>query len=80
LCHPIEHEVAATRASIPERVFGYGVAIRIACGKQTGGGNRALALAQLDIRDRLDRRKCLRAIGTTTRSLRNWVRSAKNLI
>jgi hypothetical protein len=24
--------------------------------------------------------KCLRAIGTTTRSLRNWVRSAKNLI
>jgi hypothetical protein len=23
--------------------------------------------------------KCLRAIGTTTRSLRNWVRSAKNL-
>ena len=24
--------------------------------------------------------KCLRAIGTTTRSLRNWARSAKNLI
>jgi hypothetical protein len=24
--------------------------------------------------------KCLRAIGTTTRSLRSWVRSAKNLI
>jgi hypothetical protein len=24
--------------------------------------------------------KCLRAIGTTTRSFRNWVRSAKNLI
>ena len=24
--------------------------------------------------------KCLRAIGTTTRSLRNWVGSAKNLI
>jgi hypothetical protein len=24
--------------------------------------------------------KCLRAIGATTRSLRNWVRSAKNLI